>query len=96
MDKFKEHELQLKWYAGYMNAPEIKYLDNGSVKTTFSIPLKKKKEDEPQWLNCIAWGKLAETVAEYTKGSFITVGGYFEQREYNGKSYLDFIVKVFM
>lgn len=96
MEKFKEHELQLKWFAGYMNAPEIKYFEQGTVKTTFSIPLKKKKDDEPVWLNCQAWGSLAETLGEKPKGTNIIVGGYFEEREYNGKTYLDFIVKVAM
>lgn len=96
MEKFDALELKLKWFAGYMNAPEIKYLESGSCKTTFSIPLKKKKDDEPIWLNCQAWGKLAEKIAEYPKGSFVTVGGYFEEREYNGKTYLDFVVKVMM
>ena len=96
MEKFEAHELHLKWFAGYMNKPEIKYLESGSIKTTFSIPLKKKKEDEPVWLNCVAWGKLAEHVAEFEKGSFVTVGGYFEEREYDGKKYLDFVTKVFM
>ena len=96
MEKFEAFELKLKWFSGYMNAPEIKYFEQGTVKTTFSIPLKKKKEDEPVWLNCIAWGTLAEELGEKAKGTNITVGGYFEEREYNGKTYLDFVVKVAM
>ena len=96
MEKFDAFELNLKWFSGYRNAPESKYLESGSCKTNFSIPLKKKKDDDAVWLNCVSWNELAETISEFKKGRFITVGGYFEEREYNGKTYLDFIVKVIM
>lgn len=93
-EQFKEFELQLHWFSGYITEPNITYLENGKCKTMFSIPLKKNKEDEAKWLNCIVWNKLAETVAEYKKGDLVLVGGYFTEREYNNKKFLDFNTKV--
>lgn len=94
MEEFEKLELQLKWFQGYLSAdPEIKYFEKGSVKTIFSIPL--KDGEDTKWLNCVTWGKLAEDISEkYKKGNQMTVGGTFEQREYNGKTYTDFNVKV--
>ena len=94
MEQFEKLELKLKWFQGYLSAdPVINYFEKGSIKTTFSIPL--KDGESTVWLNCIAWNKLAEKIAEdCKKGTQITVGGIFEQREYNGKTYTDFNVKV--
>lgn len=93
-EKFNEFELRLKWFSGYISEPNIQYFEKGSCKTTFSIPLKKQKDDNPTWLNCICWGDIAEKIAELKKGTLLTVGGYFSEREYNDKKYLDFNVKV--
>ena len=94
MEQFEKLQLQLKWFQGYLSAdPVIKYFEKGSVKTTFSIPL--KDGENTVWLNCLCWGKLAEKISEeYKKGSQVTVGGIFDTREYNGKEYTDFEVKV--
>ncbi|MBO7696206.1 MAG: single-stranded DNA-binding protein [Methanobrevibacter sp.] len=93
-EKFNEFELRLKWFSGYISEPNIQYFEKGSCKTSFSIPLKKQKDDDPCWLNCVAWNKLAEQAGDIKKGELITVGGYFSEREYNDKKYLDFNVKV--
>lgn len=95
-EKFNEFELRLKWFSGYMSEPNITYFEKGSCKTSFSIPLKKQKDDEAVWLNCLAWGSLAEKIAEFKKGTLVTVGGYFTEREYNDKKYLDFNVKAIL
>lgn len=94
MEQFEKLELKLKWFQGYLSAdPVINYFEKGSVKTTFAIPL--KDGEDTKWLNCVTWNKLAENIAEnYKKGNQIMIGGIFEQREYNGKTYTDFNVKV--
>ncbi len=97
MEKFKQFELNLKFFSGRLSAdPEIKYFEkNASCKCTFAIPLKKSKEDkDPTWLNCFCWNKQAEKLAEeYKKGDEICVGGIFETNDYNGKQYINFHVK---
>ena len=98
MEQFKNFEKQYKTFGGYLSDdPQIKYFDSGACKCTFSIPLKENKDATPVWLNCECWGHIAETIAErYHKNSEITVIGYFKESEYNGKTYLNFIVKVAM
>jgi single-stranded DNA-binding protein len=91
MEKFKSHELKI--FSGFMSEPDINYFESGNNKTKFSIPLKHKKDDEPLWLNCIAWGAASEHIAEnFKKGSFVTVIGKFQIDEYQGKEYLNFNV----
>ena len=94
--QFEQFEQNYKVFSGYLSAdPEIKYFESGSCKTSFSLPLKKKKDDDATWLNCECWGKIAENIAEhYKKSDEITVFGYFTEQEYNKKTYLKFIVKV--
>lgn len=94
--QFEQFVQCYKVFNGYLSSdPEIKYFESGSCKTSFSLPLKKKKEDEAIWLNCESWGKIAEKIAEnYKKSDEITVFGYFTEQEYKGKLYLKFIVKV--
>lgn len=94
MDKFEKHELKLKWFSGFLSAdPDMKFFESGKCNCRFSIPL--KDGENTDWLNCVAWSNLAEKISEnYKKGSYAVVGGNFEEREYNGKQYLDFNVKV--
>lgn len=98
MEKFKQFELDLKFFSGWLSAdPEIKYFEkNANCKCTFAIPLKKSKDDKNvTWLNCLCWNKLAEKIAEeYKKGDEICIGGVFNINEYNGKQYINFNVKV--
>lgn len=90
---FEKFEQNLKWFSGYITEPTITYTDSGKCKTSFSIPLKEKKEDDVLWLNAVVWGSLAEKVSEYKKGTLVLVGGNFSEREYKEKKYLDFNVK---
>lgn len=100
MEKFKQFEQNYKVFNGYIakEDPIIKYLDSGAVVCKFSLPLKKTKDDTPEWLNCECWSPvLAETIAErYKKGSEITVAGYIKESEYQGKKYYNFVVKIAM
>lgn len=96
MEKFKQFEKNYVFFNGFLSADaEIKYFDNGSCKCTFALPLKKNSEDDAVWLNCECWGHKAEEITElYKKGSEIVVGGYFKESEYNGKKYINFVVKI--
>lgn len=96
VEEFEKFEQNYKCFSGFISdKPSINYSESGKIKTKFSIPLKKNKDDEPVWLNCEVWGKLAEKVADgFDKGDEIVVYGYFKETEYNGKTYLNFVVKV--
>jgi single-strand DNA-binding protein len=92
MEQFAQFENKI--YNGYLSAdPEIKFFDSGSSITKFSIPLKNNKDDEAVWLNCEAWGKTGEEIANtYSKGDQITVIGKFKKETYQDKEYTKFNV----
>lgn len=94
MEEFKQFEIETHTFGGFISKdPEFKYNDNGSCVVKFSLPLKKKKDDEAVWLNCEAWQQLGEYIAEkFKKGDFINVTGRFKTSEYNGKTYTVFSV----
>ena len=98
MKQFEQFELQLKTFRGFLSdEPSIKYLESGASVTTFSLPLKKSKDDEATWLNCVCWGRLSETIAEtYHKSDSITVQGYLKQEEYKDKTYVKLVVLLAM
>jgi single-strand DNA-binding protein len=98
MKQFEKFELSLKTFRGFISKdPEIRYNNDGKSVTTFSLPLKKSKDDEATWLNCEAWGRLSEVIAEtYHKGDSITVQGYLKQEEYKDKTYVKLVVLMAM
>lgn len=62
------------------NDPEIKYFDSGSVVTNFSVAIDEwqgqEKGSKTTWIDCRAWGKRAEFIAEYVKkGSLVMICG---------------------
>lgn len=98
MEKYNDFKLNLDSFGGFITAPDVRYFENGKVKTTFAIPLKKDKNSDPLWLNCECWGKLAEKVGELEKGTEVLVFGYLKENEYidkegNNKKSIVFIVK---
>lgn len=52
----------------------------------FSIAVKRKGKDEVDFVNCIAFGKVAEAIVKYTeKGNRIIVEGSIEIEKYETK-----------
>jgi single stranded DNA-binding protein len=81
--------------------PELHVVEDGkSSVTEFSLAVNTRRcvEDITIWLNCYAWGEMAETVKRnVTKGSMIFVQGGFIPHEYTteeGKQGLSFEVNV--
>lgn len=71
--------------------PEIKYFDSGACKTTFTLALSaynsKTKENETEWVNCEAWNKTAETIAEYCKkGHKLCVTGSLKTQKWEDEN----------
>jgi len=46
-----------------------------------------------EYFNCSAYGNKVEVAKDFEKGDLIHVFGYFKERQYNGKTYQNFVVK---
>jgi len=69
--------------------PETSYIQSGTAVTKFSIAnnSKYKEKETVSYFNCIAWGKLGEVIAEYTKkGSRVSVEGKIRQQHWEDKN----------
>jgi single-strand DNA-binding protein len=74
--------------------PEMRYTQSGEPVTTFSIATNRRVrgtadgqfQDETEWHNIVAWGKLAEQCNEYlTKGRKVFVEGRLQTRSWDGQ-----------
>ena len=55
--------------------PELRYTSNGKAYTTFTLAVQKTR-DEAEFIDCVAWEKTAENIAEYfRKGNRILIQG---------------------
>lgn len=55
--------------------PELRYTSGGKAYTNFTLAVQKTK-DEAEFIDCIVWEKIAETIAEYfRKGNRILING---------------------
>ena len=62
--------------------PELKYTSNGKAYTTFTLAVQKTK-DEAEFIDCVAWEKTAENIAEYfRKGNRILIQGRLSVNSY--------------
>ena len=46
-----------------------------------------------EYINCAAYGEKVETAKDFVKGDLIHIFGYFKEREKDGKTYKNFLVK---
>ena len=68
--------------------PEARYLASGDQVVNFSIAVgwKGKDKEGTEWINVVAFGKLAEICAKYlTKGSQVFISGKFKTDKYQDK-----------
>ena len=62
--------------------PELKYTSGGKAFANFSLAVQKTK-DEVEFIDCTAWEKTAETIAEYfRKGNRILIQGRLSGSNY--------------
>lgn len=61
--------------------------------TSFSLNVGKRKDTTTIFVNCKAWYALAEHSFNISKGDTVIVIGHTEEREYNGKTYVDLIAE---
>ena len=65
--------------------PELKYAaGSGTAVSRFTVAVKRQfKKDESDFINCIAFGKTAETIAQYfVKGNKIAIIGHIQTGSY--------------
>lgn len=71
---------------------ELRYTANGTAVGSFTVALDRpftnqSGERETDFVNCVAWRKTAETLANFTrKGSLIGVQGRIQTRNYTNQS----------
>lgn len=69
--------------------PEVRHMGNGEAVANFSIAVgwKTKEKEGVEWVNLVAYGKLAEICGQYLKkGSRVYVGGRFKTRKWQDKN----------
>lgn len=79
-------------------APELKYTNNGISYCKFTLavnkPKIKDKEQETNFINCIAWGKTAETICNWLeKGNRVVVLGRLDVSKKDDKYYTNVVVE---
>ena len=68
--------------------PELKYSSSGKAKCSFTVAVPRKyKKDEADFINCTAWEKTAESIAEFfKKGNRILIHGRLNVRSFEDES----------
>ena len=62
--------------------PELRYTSGGKAYTNFTLAVQKTK-DEAEFIDCVAWEKTAENIAEYfRKGNRILIQGRLNVSSY--------------
>ena len=73
--------------------PELRSTPNGASVCAFSVAVNRTyrsadgaTKEDVSYIDCSAWGKLGETIAQYAKkGSGVLVSGRLSQRSFEGK-----------
>ena len=71
--------------------PELRYTPNGNAVANFTIAINRpyrnqQGEQEADFINCVAWRKQAENLANYMrKGSLVGVDGRIQTRSYENQ-----------
>ena len=88
--------------------PEVRYTQSGRAVATFTIAASNtyidsatnETKEQTAFINCVAWGKLAEAVGTYRKGNRLFVEGRIQTRSYetqdNKKRYVTEVVAGFV
>ncbi len=74
--------------------PEVRATPSGAQVANFSIAVNRtfrgsdgNQQEQVSYLECVAWGRAGETIAQYTKkGSSLLVTGRIEQRSWDDKN----------
>lgn len=69
---------------------------NGTAVVSFTLAVdRRKKDDDADFIPCIAWDKAAETIAKYVhKGDMFGVAGYIQTRSYEKDGRRNYVTEV--
>ena len=68
--------------------PETRYTQSGKAVASFSLACSEKRggEESTEWVNVVAWEKLADICAQYlAKGSLVYISGRMQTRKWQDK-----------
>ena len=68
--------------------PDLKFTEGkGTAISNFTLAVKRPKvKDTTDFINCVAYGKQAETIAQYiVKGNLLACDGYIRTGQYIGR-----------
>ena len=67
---------------------ELKQNKNGTNYVQFTLAVNRPyKDEQADFINCVAWSKTAETIAQYvSKGTMIGIEGRLQVRNYENKA----------
>lgn len=69
-------------------APEVRYLQSGRAVASLRLAVSRSYQQDGEWkketcwLDCVAWGKMAESAADMPKGQGLAVSGYMKTEEW--------------
>ena len=69
--------------------PETRYTQSGKAVASFSLACSEKRcgEESTEWVNIVAWEKLAEICGQYlTKGSLVFISGRMQTRKWQDQN----------
>lgn len=70
---------------------DLRYTPNGKATANFSLAVERnftnqQGQRDADFINCVVWGKPAETMANYThKGSLVGIEGHIQTRNYENQ-----------
>ena len=69
--------------------PEVRYMNSGKAVATFNVAASNtftssdgETKEQTAFINCVAWGKLAESIGNLRKGNRAFVEGRLQTRSY--------------
>ena len=67
---------------------ELKQNKNGTNYVQFTLAVNRPyKDEQADFINCVAWNKTAETIAQYvSKGTMIGIEGWLQVRNYEAEA----------
>ncbi|HGK3692960.1 single-stranded DNA-binding protein [Enterococcus faecalis] len=68
---------------------------DGEKVEVVNFTLVKKYGKGKDYINCAAYGDKVKIAKNFSKSDFIHIFGYFKEREKDGKTYKNFVVKAY-
>lgn len=71
----------------FVKSPELHKTNAGKSVTSFTLANDKKKDTEPNYIECVAWDSTAEHICRYCeKGQLVAVNGALQTRVFDNRN----------